>query len=91
MLHNVRSVAGVQAAGLTDALPLGENFGWRTWTLGAKGQVYEQDRRPHALVRIVDESYLETMRISLRAGRSFTQADNASAEPVIMINETLVL
>ncbi|MEX2260660.1 MAG: ABC transporter permease [Bryobacteraceae bacterium] len=89
VLHNVRSVPGVQAAGLTDALPLGENFGWRTWTLSAKGQVYERDRRPHALVRIVDESYLETMRISLRAGRSFTHADNASAEPVIMVNETL--
>lgn len=89
VLHSVRSVPGVQAAGLTDALPLGDNFGWRTWTLGAKGQVYERDRRPHALVRIVDESYLETMRISLRAGRSFTQADSASAEPVIVVNETL--
>ena len=89
VLHSVRSVPGVQAAGLTDALPLGDNFGWRMWNLEAKGQVYERDRRPLALVRIVDDAYLDTMRISVRAGRSFTQADNASAEPVIMVNETL--
>lgn len=89
VLQGVRSVPGVQAAGLTDALPLGDNFGWRKWTLGVKGQVYERDRRPVALVRIVDDAYLDTMRISVRAGRSFTRADNASAEPVIMINETL--
>jgi predicted permease len=89
VLHSVRSVPGVQAAGLTDALPLGDNFGWRMWNLEAKGQVYERDRRPLALVRIVDDAYLDTMRISVRAGRSFTPADNASAEPVMMINETL--
>ena len=33
VLHSVRSVPGVQAAGLTDALPLGDNFGWRMWNL----------------------------------------------------------
>jgi predicted permease len=89
VLRGVHSVPGVEAAGLTDALPLGQNYGWRTWTLEAKGQVYERNQRPSALLRIVGDGYLETMRISLRAGRSFTPADNASTEPVIMINETL--
>jgi predicted permease len=45
LLHTVRSVHGVESAGITDALPLGENFGWRDWGLGAKGQVYERGKR----------------------------------------------
>ena len=89
ILHRIRSVPGVEGAGLTDALPLGQNYGWRTWTLEAKGQVYERGQFPAALVRIISDGYMETLRISLRAGRSFTPADNASTEPVIMINETL--
>ena len=33
VLQDVRSVSGVEAVGLTDALPLGDNFGWRGWTV----------------------------------------------------------
>jgi predicted permease len=89
VLGSVRSVPGVEAAGITDALPLGHNFGWREWSVEAKGQVYERDRRPHSLVRIVDDSYLKTLKIPLLAGRTFDAGDNTSAKPVIMINETL--
>jgi len=89
LLRSARWVHGVESAGITDALPLGENFGWRNWSLGAKGQVYERGRRPPALVRIVDDGYLATMRIPLREGRGFTPADNLSSERVILVNETL--
>ena len=89
VLRTARTVPGVEAAGVTDALPLGQNYGWRLWSLQAKGQVYESGRSPLALVRLVDDGYLDTMRIALRAGRSFTPADNASTEPVTVINEAL--
>jgi predicted permease len=89
LLRSVRSVHGVESAGITDALPLGENWGWRNWSLSAKGQVYERGKRPFALVRIVDDGYLATMRIPLRAGRDFTNADNLTSEHVILVNETL--
>ncbi len=79
----------MESAGITDALPLGQNFGWRNWSVSAKGQVYEQGKRPPALVRIVDDGYVGTMRIPLRAGRSFTQADNLTSERVVLVNETL--
>ncbi len=88
LLGTVRSVHGVESAGITDALPLGENFGWRDWGLGAKGQVYERGKRPSPLVRIVDDGYLTTMRIPLRAGRNFTEADNLTSERVVLVNET---
>ena len=89
LLRTVRSVHGVESAGITDALPLGENFGWRNWGLGVKGQLYERGKRPSALVRIVDDAYLATMRIPLHAGRDFTEADNLSSERVVLVNETL--
>jgi predicted permease len=89
VLRNVASVPGVEAVGLTDALPLGDNFGWRTWAASAKGQVSEDGQRQSPLVRMIDDGYLAAMKIPLRAGRGFTPADNASSEPVIIINETL--
>lgn len=38
---------------------------------------------------MVGDGYLNTMRTSLRAGRDFTPDDDASSEPVILVNETL--
>jgi len=89
MLQAARGVPGVQSAGLTDALPFGQNYGWRNWTVRASGQVYERGSVPVALVRIVDDGYLETMRIPIRSGRNFTVADNPSTEQVAIVNEPL--
>ncbi|MGC4051080.1 MAG: ABC transporter permease [Paludibaculum sp.] len=89
VLESVRSVPGVEQVGLTDALPLGDNYGWRLWSLGDATRTYRKGERPNALVRIVDDGYLRTMKIALRSGRVFTAADNSSSEPVILINEML--
>ncbi len=43
VLRRVRELPGVQAAGITDALPLGRN---RTWGARVKGVVYERGRIP---------------------------------------------
>ena len=87
VLRLVKSVPGIEAAGLTDVLPLGHN---RTWGAGAKDQVYSTDHPPpDAFVRIVSDGYLNAMGIPLRAGRDLTKRDNASSAPVILINETL--
>jgi predicted permease len=85
-LRRVRAITGIEAAGLTDVLPLGRN---RSWGVGAKGQVYARDQYPSAFVRIVSDGYLKAMGIPLRAGRDFTEQDNASSKGVIIINETL--
>ena len=89
ILSGVREVQGVEAVGLTDALPLGQNYGWRTWPARAKGQVHERGHPVEALVRVVDDGYLGAMGVALRAGRGFTAQDSASAEPVIIVNDTL--
>jgi len=87
MLRRVKSVPGIEAAGLTDVLPLGHN---RSWSAGAKDQVYSRSHPPpDAFVRIVSDGYLKAMGVPLRAGRDLTEHDNASSKPVILINETL--
>ncbi len=87
VLRLVKSVPGMEAAGLTDVLPLGHN---RSWSAGAKDQVYSKGHPPpDAFVRIVSDGYLKAMGIPLRAGRDLTERDTASSKPVILINETL--
>jgi len=86
-LRLVKSVPGVEAAGLTDVLPLGHN---RSWGAGAKDQSYSIEHPPpDVFVRIVSDGYLKAMGIPLRAGRDLTAQDTPSSKPVILINEAL--
>ena len=89
VLSNVGSVPGVESVGLTDALPLGNNFGWRRWNASPIGRANDRRERHSPLVRMIDEGYLAAMKIPLRAGRSFTAADSESSEPVVIVNEAL--
>jgi predicted permease len=89
VVRAVGSIPGVQAVGLTDALPLGDNFGWRRWGASASDKAKVDGERVEPLVRMIDEGYLTAMKISLRAGRAFTTADNETSNPVIIINEKL--
>ena len=89
MLQHVRAVPGVDAVGLTDALPLGDNFGWRSWNVDAKDRVTDPYVRPGARTRRIDDGYLPAMRIGMKAGRGFTSGDHASSERVVIINEAL--
>jgi predicted permease len=85
-LLRVREIPGVEAAGINDSLPLGSN---RTWGAAAKGVVYKRDNYPIAFVHVASDGYLGAMGILLKDGRDFSQRDDASAERVILINETL--
>ena len=88
LVREVRGVPGVDRVGLTDALPLGDNFGWRRWD----ARLPEWDRTaesPSPLVRMIDEDYLTTMKIPLREGRLFATTDDSASERVIIVNERL--
>jgi predicted permease len=86
VLHRARSVPGIRAAGITDVLPLG---GDRGWAVLAKGQVYPKGHEPLAFIRVVSDGYFEAAGIPLRSGRTFTERDRATSEPVVAINETM--
>ena len=89
VLQHVRSVPGVEAVGLTDALPLGDNFGWRGWTVSARDRVTDPGARANPLARMIDDRYFSAMRIAMKAGRGFTSEDRPSSERVVVINEAL--
>jgi predicted permease len=86
LLVRVTALPGVESAGLSDCLPLGRN---RTWGAGAVGISYPDGKYPFAFPRIVDQHYLQTMRIALIAGRHFDDRDNDKGERAIIINESL--
>jgi predicted permease len=89
VLQHVRSVPGVEAVGLTDALPLGDNFGWRGWTVSARDRVTDPGARANPLARMIDDRYFSAMRIAMKSGRGFTSDDHPSSERVVVINEAL--
>jgi hypothetical protein len=84
VLQQVRAVPGVEAVALTDALPLGDNFGWRGWTVSATDR---PTLRLNPLVRMIDDGYFSSMRIAVKTGRGFTSEDRASSERVVVINQ----
>ena len=91
LVRTVSAVPGVAAVGLTDALPLGDNYGWRRWGARAVGQPVDstQRDRPGPLVRMVDAGYFATMGIPIRSGSGFTTSDVPGSEPVAIVNQTL--
>jgi len=76
VLRRVREIPGVEAAGITDALPLGRN---RTWGSRAKGVTYERGKAPTAYVRVVSDGYLAALGIPLKAGRDIAPSDTATS------------
>jgi predicted permease len=87
MLRHVRTAPGVEAAGLTDALPLDRN---RTWGLGVPGKKYDGNSDfLGAFVYVTGPGYLQAMGIPLEAGRDFSEADTADRPPVILINKSV--
>jgi predicted permease len=84
MLSRVTSIPGVEAAGITDMLPLDRN---RSWGLVAKGEPYDKNKTYDVFVYVVTPGYLDAMGMHLRQGRDFTWRDIPSNEHVIIINE----
>ena len=84
MLRNIETIPGVDAAGITDMLPLGRN---RSWGLCAKGKVYPKGENLSALVRIVTPGYLKAMGMHLKDGRDFTWQDTPKSERVMILNQ----
>ena len=85
-LRRVKEVPGVEAAGISDALPLGHN---RTWGVAAQGVTYKPGEYPSAFVRIISDGYFQAMGIPLIAGRDFTARDLPKSEQEIIVNQTL--
>src|SRR5580704_6557849 len=85
-LRRTMEIPGVQAAALSDALPLGRN---RSWGAGVKGRVYARDNYPDAYVRIISDGYFKAMGIPILKGRDFTPDDGTNSRKVLIVNESM--
>ena len=89
--RRVSELPGVEAAGLTDALPLDRNRSWGIWV---PGQTYPNNQRPVTFVYVVGPGYFNAMGIRLKAGRDFSDHDMPTGEApgaqrAVIVNETL--
>jgi predicted permease len=85
ILERIDALPGVNAAGIADFLPLGQNRAWGTPT--PKGKTYPPGSLPGPLVYVITPGFVEAMGMRLH-GRDFTWADNPKSEKVVLINSS---
>ena len=82
MIDKVKAIPGIEAAGITDMLPLDRN---RNWSMTAKGVPFSPN--DDALVQIVTPGYLAAMGMRLKEGRDFAWSDGADSQQVVIVSE----
>ena len=88
-LARMESLPGVEAVGLSSAVPLTD---WRSSTTVRVPGRHISSRPQDALqahVQLASPGYFDVMQLRLRGGRVFTPLDGASAPRVVVVNETL--
>jgi len=85
VLARVQALPGVQAAGITDYLPLGQNRSWGTPF--PKGVTPPKATPGGPLVYVVTPGYFRAMGTPLR-GRDFSWSDGPKSEDVVVINRS---
>jgi putative ABC transport system permease protein len=88
VVDRVRAIPGVKSVGLTSDLP----YTSRGDTMGLiiDGKPTQRDLGQDALFRLVSADYLQTVGAQLKQGRLLDAGDRETANPVVVINETLV-
>jgi predicted permease len=88
VLGQVAALPGVESASAVNFLPL---TGWNVYcNFEIEGHpIAESDEQPTTRYRVADWRYLQTMKIPIKEGRSFTAADGPNAQGVAIVNETL--
>jgi predicted permease len=85
ILNRVGSIPGIQAAGIVDYLPLGQNRAWGTPF--PKGVKPPQGLSPSPLVYVITPGYMRAMGTRI-TGRDFTWDDGPNSTNVVLINKS---
>jgi putative ABC transport system permease protein len=88
LLEQVRTLPGVDAAGVANGLPL-SGTGWSGTTTVDSRAVQPKDSTPEADQRPVSPGYFEALNIPLVRGRYFDQRDTPASAPVAIIDESM--
>ena len=86
ILGAVRNLPGVESAAVSNVLPLGDGDGIKAFTVVGRPQLGERYETVH---REVSSGYFATLQTELLHGRYFTEDEDASRPPVVVINHTL--
>ncbi len=84
VLERIAALPGVEAAAFAGNHPLDPGFANSFYVVGRREEAKDW---PEISVRRVDPEYFATMRVPLVDGRLLRPADNATAAPVLLINE----
>ena len=88
-LERVRAIPGVNAAGATSLLPI-EQAGAEASFWVDRRPWPEPGNEPLIEVRSVSPGFIRALRIQLKAGRDFTEADDSTGVAKTIVNESLV-
>jgi predicted permease len=83
IIARVSALPGVEAAGMSDYLPLGPNREWDTPV--PQGKIFTPGELPDPLVYVITPGFIRAMGIGLH-GRDFSWADGPHSERVVLIN-----
>jgi predicted permease len=83
IIARVSALPGVEAAGMSDFLPLGPNREWDQPV--PEGKSIDPKDLPDPLVYVITPGFIRAMGIGLR-GREFTWGDGPHSEKVVLIN-----
>jgi putative ABC transport system permease protein len=86
VLRRVTALPGVRDAATSAALPL--SFKRITPVLPEGQPDVPLPQRPFIDIEAISPQWFQTMRVPLRGGRAFIDADNAQAPKVVLVNET---
>jgi putative ABC transport system permease protein len=87
VLERVRALPGARSVGLVSTLPIS---GGPDTDFVIQGRPAPPPKdEPEADIRIIDPEYFHVMKIPLRAGREFTEADSYQSARVMIINQTM--
>jgi putative ABC transport system permease protein len=85
LIPQLQAIPGVQSAAAVFPLPMSGDEIRASFQI--EGRPVAKSDEPHTSVRCVTPNYFTTMRIPLLQGREFTERDEASTTPVIIVNQ----
>lgn len=86
LLPRLQSATGIKSATLSDGLPAAGNG---AVPVAIQGKAYaQQSDHPEAREGIVTAGYFDTFQAKVLRGREFTPSDNATGQPVAIVNES---
>ncbi|HET9479114.1 MAG TPA: ABC transporter permease [Pyrinomonadaceae bacterium] len=89
LVDQVKTVPGVQSAGVVLSLPLGGD----TFNVGRgvllEGRPAKAEEGSNAAYLVATPDYFNTLQIPLKQGRAFTAHDDAQSAKVVIVNETM--